>query len=901
MEISIIVPTFNEGQNVRLLTRRLAAVLTPLHRSFEILFMDDSTDDTVAELRSLAQQFSFVKPMFRQGGVRGLSAAVIDGIKAAEGEFIVVMDADLQHPPEVIPEMLSKLDEGYQMVIPSRFISNGSDGGLTIGRKLVSLAARMMARIALKRVRRISDPTSGFFAVRKAAIAGKAFYPLGWKVMLELIVRADLTDIAEIPFHFQPRDQGQSKMSMKEQRSYMLHLLRLVLSSAEDRRFYLFSVVGLSGVAVNLIVYRLLLAYFSVPEAYISSSALAMLSNFLLNESLTWRMRARGGWFVHLFKYCLIALSSILGSGLLVAWLHAQLHLSALASGLIGIIAGIFWNFILNDRWTFAKKAEDSRKNIGPFSKNKKILALILCIAVFVSEFSFGFWMAHVNHFVPNDAISRIANAYYVLNSRFPSLSAIGFVWNPLPSLLIIPLLGFQDLFPQLAYDGLAAILLTAAAAAGIVYFLARAFFSLGHPTASSLAFPVLFITNPFMFLYGSNGMSEMIFMFFIVLSVLALTKSFLDQQLSSYMTVGFSLALAFLTRYETVAFGFCLALALVVFIFSNQRRGNQTQRETYQKIEAVQFIVLMPVIYTVVVWILLNYVIMGNPFYFLNSSYSNLAQSKDLANSATVGRLIGHLSGSAEFAVSQSLYFLIPLIAVVIIRLFRRTLFQVDLLILFLLVLSIPMMQIVMLDKGASFGWLRFFVYPLSIIAAWLPYECRGKNVSRKAGYWLSTGFIALSMIVGDALTFSVMHNPRLAPDEFQTFHYRESEAVSNYNLSMVIAQDLNERLRKQHALVLMDSYSANRIILAVKYPKDLVITSDRDFKFKLSDPANTGVNYLLVPSGAKQAKYKLDAINQRYKTLYDKGAPFARLVKTYGGSWKLYQVVEPSAAKHE
>ncbi|RYM06519.1 glycosyltransferase family 2 protein [Sporolactobacillus sp. THM7-7] len=356
MDISIIIPTFNEGKNVQVITERLKEALLPLNRSFDIYFMDDSTDRTPDRLSELAAQYAFVHFIHRTGN-RGLAKAVVEGLQLASGKIVIVMDADLQHPPELIPEIIDKIESGYEMVIPSRFVPGGSDGGLNGYRRFISWTGRMLARLALKRIRGVSDPTSGYFAVRKTVIAGKTFHPIGWKVMLELIVRAHIDKIAEIPYRFDARSHGSSKMNAAESLKYVLHLFRLVWASEEDRRFYLFCMVGLSGVAVNLAVYQLLLAgHVHVLLAFIVSSLVSMLGNFFLNQFFTWKMRPPTNafaWMPRLIKYVIVSCSGIGVSSAIVSLVHYFFHFSPILSGILGIVGGVFWNFLLNDRWTF--------------------------------------------------------------------------------------------------------------------------------------------------------------------------------------------------------------------------------------------------------------------------------------------------------------------------------------------------------------------------------------------------------------------------------------------------------------------------------------------------------------------------------------------------------------------
>lgn len=230
IELTVIVPTYNEGANVRLLAETLfGAMDSGEDRDYELLFVDDSTDDTPAILAALTREYPRVR-VIRRTGERGLGTAILRGFLEARGEVMAVMDGDLQHPPSLLPRMLARVRRGgYDLVLPSRFIPGGSDGGLSLSRKLVSLVARWMARILLARVRRISDPTGGFFMLKKGVVAGADLTGQSWKVLIEVLVKGHPARIAEIPYAFLSRELGYSKLSKKAQIDYLRHLLALFL------------------------------------------------------------------------------------------------------------------------------------------------------------------------------------------------------------------------------------------------------------------------------------------------------------------------------------------------------------------------------------------------------------------------------------------------------------------------------------------------------------------------------------------------------------------------------------------------------------------------------------------------------------------------------------------------
>ncbi|MCL1632761.1 glycosyltransferase family 39 protein [Sporolactobacillus sp. CPB3-1] len=530
-------------------------------------------------------------------------------------------------------------------------------------------------------------------------------------------------------------------------------------------------------------------------------------------------------------------------------------------------------------------------------SRNKHIPYYFGSI-LFILELSFGIWMAHWNHFIPGDAVSRVANSYYVLFSRDPHLGAIGFVWNPLPSLLTIPILLLNPWCKVLASEGIAGIILTALFAAFTSVLLFKALLRRKQPFLFSFAFVLLFSFNPFLFLYGSNGMSEMLFICFIMFCIIAFTD-WLDEKRSvtSMIMIGFALALALLTRYESVVFGAALALSLFIIIWSRRRKGEAAHygiAYTYNKWEASEWIALLPALYTGIIWMALNWAIMGDGLFFLRSNYSNLAQSEGLSKNPTIGPVIGDYGNTLLFVAERSLPFLLPFLAVLIIRILRRRVFKAGFLCLFFLLMSIPLMQVYMLHKGASYGWLRFFVYPFVITLAWLPYELQKLKEQARRLYILG-GCITLILLSASAYTTGyAMNNERLSPEEYQAIHYKKSATYASNLLSQKIAEDLDDRLRMDsHASLLLDSFNGFQIILDMDQTKQLIITSDLDFKKKLNDPVNEHVTYILVPKPDGVAA--LNAVNERYKSFYEQGADFAKLDKTYSDQWRLYRVVKP------
>jgi dolichol-phosphate mannosyltransferase len=224
IEMSVIVPAWNEAENIPQLVPRVAAALHG--RAWEMLIVDDgSLDGTTNVCEALVRQYP-VRLLVRNPPMHGLSGAVLDGIAATTGATIVVMDADLQHPPERIPALLDALDGGADFALGSRYVPGGStDGQWTVFRKINSLVATVLARPFAGPVR---DPMSGFFALRRHTFSqARRLTPLGYKIALELMCKCQVKRVQEVPIHFGLRTRGESKLNLKQQFRYLEHLSRL--------------------------------------------------------------------------------------------------------------------------------------------------------------------------------------------------------------------------------------------------------------------------------------------------------------------------------------------------------------------------------------------------------------------------------------------------------------------------------------------------------------------------------------------------------------------------------------------------------------------------------------------------------------------------------------------------
>lgn len=229
MELSVIVPTYNEAPNVVELVRRAEAACAGINA--EIVFVDDSRDDTPDVIREAAARSAVpVRLIHRDVPAGGLGGAVIDGVRSSGAEHCLVMDGDLQHPPELIPTILAGLqDSGADVVVASRYCgSGGSADGLANGlRRFVSSGSTVLAKALFPtRLKDCSDPMTGFFGFRRSAVDVEELRPTGFKILLEILARHRL-DVAEVPFVFGERHAGESKATLKEGVRYLQQLAGL--------------------------------------------------------------------------------------------------------------------------------------------------------------------------------------------------------------------------------------------------------------------------------------------------------------------------------------------------------------------------------------------------------------------------------------------------------------------------------------------------------------------------------------------------------------------------------------------------------------------------------------------------------------------------------------------------
>jgi len=224
MTLSVIVPTYNERDSLPELMVRLHRVARTL--SLEVVVVDDaSPDGTGALAEEYAREGWLSVAVVHRERKAGLASAALDGARAARGEMVTVMDADLSHPPELLPDLAAQLQGGADIVIASRYVPGGGIEAWPLGRRIVSRVATALARRVLRLP--VRDPLSGFFAVRRRLLTERRYLGLGYKLLVEMLATNPGVRIAEIPYRFVDRARGESKLSPREMVDYLRLLLAL--------------------------------------------------------------------------------------------------------------------------------------------------------------------------------------------------------------------------------------------------------------------------------------------------------------------------------------------------------------------------------------------------------------------------------------------------------------------------------------------------------------------------------------------------------------------------------------------------------------------------------------------------------------------------------------------------
>jgi dolichol-phosphate mannosyltransferase len=359
VELTVVVPTFNERTNVPLLVERLSRALAGV--AWEIVFVDDdSPDQTGDAVREIARRDGRVRVIERIGR-RGLSSATVEGVLSSAAPYFAVMDADLQHDEAALPEMLRRLKaEKLDIVVGSRYVSRRTTEGLDSRRQAISHFATRVSRLVLHA--EVSDPMSGFFVMSRSAFdeTVHGLSQQGFKILLDLFASAPRPlRFAEVEAEFRPRLHGESKLDSMAAWEFGMLVLDKLIGSYIPVRFVLFGVVGGTGLVVHLTTLYVLTGFgLAFAAAQTVAVIAAMTWNFYLNNLITYRDRRLRGLalirgLVTFYGICAVGAVANIG---VADYVFANRGIVWLA-GVAGAVIGVVWNFTVSNYLTWRRRA----------------------------------------------------------------------------------------------------------------------------------------------------------------------------------------------------------------------------------------------------------------------------------------------------------------------------------------------------------------------------------------------------------------------------------------------------------------------------------------------------------------------------------------------------------------
>jgi len=378
VKITIVSPTYSEADNVPRLVHDVDTALSGI--DYELLIADDdSPDRTWAVAQELAKTNPRIR-VLRRTTNRGLSRAVIEGFLSSRSDYVGVIDADLQHDPAILPQMIAALDAGAEIAVGSRYAKGGGTGTWNAVRHFQSWVPTKLARTFLGV--EFTDPMSGYFVLPRSDFSRihKQLDSSGFKILLEIIARLAPSRIEEVPYTFRTRVAGKSKLSSKVVLQYLGQLWRLSsVSRYMSVRFIKFAIVGASGTVVNLCAFLGFAALLGLRDWRISGLAtlFANLTNYILNNAWTFVDRGHRGWsllrgYATYLGFSLVGMlaSTLTFAGLTYAYrtLLDTLqgteapYIMALGFQLVAILAGTVFNYELNKRFTWRHKNPSDSK-----------------------------------------------------------------------------------------------------------------------------------------------------------------------------------------------------------------------------------------------------------------------------------------------------------------------------------------------------------------------------------------------------------------------------------------------------------------------------------------------------------------------------------------------------------
>ncbi len=460
----------------------------------------------------------------------------------------------------------------------------------------------------------------------------------------------------------------------------------------------------------------------------------------------------------------------------------------------------------------------------------------------------------------------------------------MGFVWQPLPSLLQVPLIAVLRPFGLLLLAGPLVTAVFGAVSALYVYKVARLVLA-DQNQKISVTITILFATNPMIFLYSAIGTSEIIFIASILATTYYLLKWRIYDLQQHLLAASFCITLSFWSRYESLPafFGFVILIAAHYI----------SKKISFKEFASTVLQFSVPFIYTVGFWILINWLIMGNPFYFMNSPYSNAAFTTNFQGIQKSATTI--FVESFQYMVERVLFLaplllIIPLEAAVVIPSLKTLKEKVSHYML-LGYLTVPTLLILIfhtyqLYKGESFGWLRFYMYSILTGIFFAVYLMSKKQK-------LITPVVFSFIILGNLATVIAMNDPNLGKEEYSFMQkLRNPAAVLDYSRSYADQKKLAQIANRLPGSVLIDTDKGFAVPLFADQPQKFVITSDEDY-VEIVKNYPQHVDWIIVPEPASDDRGQ-NKIYTLYPNIWEGDAPSLQL-HTDLGNWRIFKVNDP------
>lgn len=363
-DLSVIIPTFNEEENIAAIIGAVNDVCSKSGIRAEILVVDDNSNDrTIPIVQEITRRCENVRLIVRMND-HGLSQSVVDGFRAARSDILLVIDADFSHPPELIPRFYEAIREGADIAIGSRYTKGGDIEEWPLKRRIISLGATAFGRILFPE---ITDPVSGFFAVRREVVDGAPLAPRGYKILMEVLGKGRWRSFVEIPFVFRDRAEGESKLRLETMLDYLRQCCGIIWFSVTYRtgpvwtewtKILRFGIVGLSGIFVNMGLLYVLTEVAGL--YYLVSAAIAIetsiVNNFIWNDLWTFNSGGRLRFTRRLHRFVSFQAVSMGGLAINMLILYLLVEVGGiyyLIANLAGIFAAFAWNFMVNRHFTW--------------------------------------------------------------------------------------------------------------------------------------------------------------------------------------------------------------------------------------------------------------------------------------------------------------------------------------------------------------------------------------------------------------------------------------------------------------------------------------------------------------------------------------------------------------------